>query len=423
MRVLLVSANTERINMPTPPLGAAMVAAATRSRGHQVELLDLLGAEDPEEAIAEAVTRTAPEVIGISVRNIDDQCMAQPDFLLDRAVGVVGACREASEAPLVLGGAGYSIFPSAALAYLGADYGVLGEGEEAFPDLLEALSAGADPAVVPGVVTPGGAGAAKRPPPALLGELPSPYPDLATCLDLADPELWVPVQTRRGCPLDCTYCSTPQIEGRTLRLRPVQRVLDDLCAIAERGASRLHFVDNTFNLPSDYALELCRELVARDLKLAWRCIVYPHQVSQELVEAMAEAGCAEVAIGSESCCDPILTSLNKRFSSDEVADVTARFASAGVTTMGFLMLGVPGETRETVAHSLDVADGLGLSVLKITIGVRIYPHTPLAAQAVAEGLVAADDTLLEPRFFIAPAVAGWVEEAVRSREWLTSMMM
>jgi len=423
MRVLLVSANTERINMPTPPLGAAMVAAATRSRGHQVELLDLLGAEDPEEAIAEAVTRTAPEVIGISIRNIDDQRMEKPDFLLDRAAGVVGACREESTAPLVLGGAGYSIFPAAALAYLGADYGVVGEGELVFPALLETLAANGDPAAIPGVVTPGGAGAANRPPPARLGELPSPYPDLSTCLDLGDPELWVPLQTRRGCPLDCTYCSTPQIEGRTLRLRPVQRVLGDLGAIAECGASRLHFVDNTFNLPESYAIELCREIVARDLEFTWRCIVYPHQVSQELVEAMAEAGCREVSIGSESCCDPILGSLNKRFSSDEVAGVVARFTAAGIEPMGFLMLGVPGETRETVAHSLEVADGLGLSVLKITIGVRIYPHTPLAAQAVAEGVVAADDTLLEPRFYLAPAVAGWVEEAVHSYKWTTRMMM
>ncbi len=422
MRVLLVSANTERINMPTPPLGAAMVAAAARSRGHEAELVDLLGAADPDVAVADAVARAAPEVIGISIRNIDDQCMAKPDFLLDRAAGVARACREESTAQLVLGGAGYSIFPVAALAYLGADYGVVGEGELIFPALLDALGAGGDPSAIPGVVTPG-AGAVSRPPPAALGELPTPYRDLATCLDLGDPDLWVPVQTRRGCALDCTYCSTPQIEGRTLRMRPVEQVLDDLGVLADLRADRLHFVDNTFNLPPSYALELCRGLIAHGFSFTWRCIVYPHQVSQELVEAMAAAGCVEVAIGSESCCDPVLASLNKRFSSDEVAEAAARFAKAGIEPMGFLMLGVPGETRETVTHSLEIADGLGLSMLKITIGVRIYPHTPLAAQAVAEGVVAADDTLLEPRFYLAPAVAGWVEEAVRAREWSTPMMM
>ncbi len=423
MRVLLVSANTERINMPTPPLGAAMVASATRRHGHRVDLVDLLGVEDPVAEVRCAVEATRPEVIGVSIRNIDDQNMANPDFLLDKAAAVVRACRQASGAPLVLGGAGYSIFPRPALHYLDADYGIAGEGELAFPALLEALETGADLSTVPGVLTRHGAREDIRMPPARLDDLPSPYADLECCLDLADPELWVPVQTRRGCPFDCTYCSTPQIEGRTPRLRSPRLVLDDLVRLAEAGVRRLHFVDNTFNLPPSYALELCRGMVALELPLSWRCIVYPHKVPDELVEAMAEAGCSEVAIGSESCCDPILTSLNKRFTVDEVGRVASGFAAAGIDRMGFLMLGVPGETPESLIESLEVADSLGLSILKITIGVRIYPHTPLARQAVAEGVIAADDDLLEPRFYLAPAVKGWVEEAVRSREWSTPMLM
>jgi radical SAM superfamily enzyme YgiQ (UPF0313 family) len=423
MRVLLISANTERINMPTPPLGAAMVAAAARERGHDVELVDLLDAADPVAAAGGAVARVRPDVVGISVRNIDDQKMSQPDFLLERTVGVVGACREAGPAPIVLGGAGYSIFPAPALAYLGADYGIAGEGEIAFPALLEALSAGRDPAAVPGVLVRGRNGSVGRPAAARLDDLPSPYPELERCLDLADPELWVPVQTRRGCPLDCSYCSTPQIEGRTLRTRAPRQVADELARLADRGVTRFHFVDNTFNLPPSYALELCREIVARGRAFSWRAIVYPHQVSDELVAAMAEAGCSEVSIGSESCCDDILGSLNKRFVAAEVRDVVRLFARAGITRYGFLMLGVPGETRESVAESLEVADSLDLSVLKITIGVRIYPFTPLARQAVAEGVVEAGDDLLQPRFYMAPAVAGWVEEAVRSRDWSTTVLL
>ncbi len=423
MRVLLISANTERINMPAPPLGAAMVAAATRSRGHEVELVDLLGAADPAAAGRAAVAAFAPDVVGISIRNIDDQDMAEPIFLLDRAAVVVRACREAGPAPLVLGGAGYSIFPAPALAYLEADYGVAGEGEHAFPALLEALAAGGDPEAVPGVLVRGRGDDGRRLPPAALDELPSPYPDLERCLDLRDPELWVPVQTRRGCPLDCSYCSTPAIEGRSLRTRSPERVADDLARLADAGAERFQFVDNTFNLPPSYAVALCRAIAARGRRLAWRAIVYPFQVSDELVEAMAEAGCREVSIGSESCCDPILTSLNKRFSTADVREVVRRFAAAGITRFGFLMLGVPGETRESVAESLEVADSLGLSVLKITLGVRIYPHTPLARQAVAEGVVAADDDLLQPRFYMAREVEGWVEEAVRARSWATTVWL
>jgi radical SAM superfamily enzyme YgiQ (UPF0313 family) len=417
MRVLMISANSERINMLVPPLGAAMVAAAARRAGHEVELVDLLQAADAVAATRDAVENIRPDVIGVSVRNIDDQNMASPDFLLERAAEVVRACRDASAAPVVVGGAGYSIFPVAALAYLGADYGVAGEGELAFPALLEALATGGRPQDVPGVVTRTSRGDAVPAPHPELDRMPSPYPDLTRRLDLADPELWLPVQTRRGCPLDCSYCSTPQIEGRTLRSRSAAKVADELARLADAGAGRFHFVDNTFNLPNGYALDLCREIIARGRRFAWRAIVYPHHISDELVEAMAEAGCAEVALGAESCSDPILSSLNKRFTTAEVRRVTEQFAAASVRRVGFLMLGVPGETRRTVLESLEVADSLDLELLKVTIGVRIYPHTLLARQAVAEGVIGADDDLLEPRFYLAPAVAGWVAEAVAARSW------
>ena len=418
MRVLLIAANTERITMPTPPLGAAMVAAAARTAGHRVELLDLLRTDEPVTAVAEAVRSFEPEVVGVSVRNIDDQNMKAPAILLDRARDVVATCRGAGDAPIVLGGAGYSIFPGPALAALGADYGIAGEGEVAFVRLLEVLAGGGDPAGVGGVWVAGNGTAAPRPAPADLDALPSPYLDLDSWLDLDDPELWVPVQTGRGCAFECTYCSTPQIEGRVLRRRSPERVVEDVSRLAAAGARRLHFVDNVFNLPPSYALELCRRLAELDVEVGWRSIVYPHQVTEELAAAMAAAGCREVSVGSESGCDRVLESLNKRFTADEVRRATGMFAAAGIDAMGFLLLGVPGETRESVAESLDFARSLPLSTLKVTVGARIYPSTPLAAQAVAEGVVAPDDDLLEPRFYLAPEVAdGFIEGEVAAREW------
>jgi radical SAM superfamily enzyme YgiQ (UPF0313 family) len=248
--------------------------------------------------------------------------------------------------------------------------------------------------------------------------LPSPYVELDSWLELDDPELWVPVQTGRGCALDCTYCSTPQIEGRLMRRRSPERVVEDVSRLVAAGARRLHFVDNVFNLPPSYALELCRRLAELDAGVGWRCIVYPHRVSEELTGAMAAAGCREVSIGSESGCDRVLESLNKRFTADEVRRATRMFAAAGIDAMGFLLLGVPGETRESVAESLDFARSLPLSTLKVTVGARIYPFTPLAGQAAAEGVIDPDDDLLEPRFYLAPEVAGgFIEDEVAAREW------
>jgi hypothetical protein len=126
MRVLFVSANKEEINMPTYPLGLACVAEATQRAGHHVELVDLMGVTDPCSVLGEAIHGLHPEVVGISVRNIDDQNEQNPRFLLDQVREAIADCRRLSDAPIILGGAGYSIFPESALKYLGADMGIQG---------------------------------------------------------------------------------------------------------------------------------------------------------------------------------------------------------------------------------------------------------------------------------------------------------
>jgi radical SAM superfamily enzyme YgiQ (UPF0313 family) len=130
--------------MLTWPLGLACVAAATQGAGHDVNLLDLIEAKDPTAALKQAVREFNPDVIGISVRNIDDQSMENTQFFLDNVREAVAVCRSLSNAPIILGGAGYSIFPESSLEYLGADMGIQGEGEKAFPALLKRIEEGRD---------------------------------------------------------------------------------------------------------------------------------------------------------------------------------------------------------------------------------------------------------------------------------------
>jgi hypothetical protein len=162
MRVLLISANTEPINMPVLPMGLGCVAVATRRAGHEVKMLDLMGVEKAALLVKEAVEGFEPEVIGISVRNIDDQRMENPRFLVDQAREVVFHCRDSSKAHIVLGGSGYSIFPQSVLAYLGADMGIQGEGERAFPILLSRIESGAKLLGVQVSLSPGSVSWAKR---------------------------------------------------------------------------------------------------------------------------------------------------------------------------------------------------------------------------------------------------------------------
>jgi len=402
MRVLLISANAEAIQMPPLPLGAACVAAALDRAGYEARLLNLMFSGDPESALRESLEDYRPDVIGLSVRNIDDQNMQAPRFLLPPVKETVAFCRRYSTAPVIAGGAGFSIFPEAVREYLGVDRGIAGEGEERFPALL----------------------AGRPPAPARLDDFPLPEPDRWIPGGPGRTELRVPVQTRRGCPLDCSYCSTSAIEGRPVRRRSVEAVIRWLSHLAEAGVRRLYFVDNTFNLPPSYARALCRKMIDAGLDMDWWAIVYPKWIDPELVELMAAAGCTSVSLGFESGSEPVLHELNKRFRPGEVRETARWFREAGVERRAFLLLGGPGETRDTVEESLAFADSVYPDALKVSVGLRIYPETPLARTAAAQGLIGADEDLLHPRFYLAPALAGWLPERVADyrakRPWTVS---
>ncbi len=399
MRILLISANTETINMPTLPLGLACVAAATRKAGHDVTMLDLMAEKDTPSVLRQAVEGFRPDLIGISVRNIDDQNMENPRFLLDPVKEIVAGCRGLSEAKIVLDGAGYSIFPKSALDFLGADMGIQGEGEAAFLELIERIERGADISGVPGLYVHGRGPQCERMFVEDLDKFPLPDADLLST-PFRKEELWIPVQTRRGCPLSCSYCSTGEIEGRTSRRRSPETVAEWIAQWRQMGVRQYYFVDNTFNLPASYAKEICHRLVDQDLKITWWSILYPKNVDEELVAYLARAGCEQVSIGFESGSEEILRALNKRFTLEEVRQVSETLAEYGIRRMGFLLLGSPGETRESVEESLLFTDSLKLDSVKVTAGIRIYPHTPLAKKAVAEGVISSHDELLFPRFYL-----------------------
>lgn len=416
MKVLLISANTETINMVPLPLGLNCVAVAARNAGHDVHLLDLMGSGDNAAIMREAVQRLQPGVIGISARNVDNQQMTETRFLLEPVRDIIALCRSFSDATIVVGGAGFSIFPEAALRYLKADMGICGEGETAFTTLLQALEQGDDLTGIPGLCLPGAGVQGRCAVRAGLETLPFPDPALWNVPADVRAEIWIPFQTRRGCPMRCSYCSTPALEGTRIRKHPVDAIVDGIARHVAAGFDRFYFVDNTFNLPPRYAGDLCTALASAGLGIRWRCILYPGFLDAEMVRKMAAAGCIEVSLGFESGCPAILKNLNKRYDCDQVRTASELLREYGIRSMGFLLLGGPGETRESVAESLKFADSLNVDMLKLTTGIRIYPGTALEKVALAEGVIAAGDDLLWPRFYLAKGLDGWLGPMLR--QWM-----
>ncbi|HPQ28533.1 MAG TPA: radical SAM protein [Desulfobacteraceae bacterium] len=416
MKALMISANTEYINMPTMPLGLACVTEATRRAGHEAELVDLFPGHNHEETIKRSIHSFSPDIIGISVRNIDDQCMENPRFLLDQARIIISSCRKFSDVPVVIGGAGYSIFPESALKYLGADMGIEGEGEACFPALLDCLQHGRSLSGLPGLYLRDIGIQGHRAFEKALDRFHMPEMDLFSAKVYKEEGFWLPVQTRRGCPMNCSYCSTSNIEGNIIRRRSPESVVEWLAKCVEAGFHRFYFVDSIFNLPPSYALSLCNLICEVSLDVEWRCILYPGNINETLIKAMKNAGCSEISLGFESGCDRILKEMNKRFTRRDILRASSITADYGIRRMGFLLLGGPGENEDSVMESLYFVDSLDLESTMLTLGIRIYPDTKLAKTASMEGIISHNDDLLIPKFYIVKGLQEWLKKTVD--EWI-----
>lgn len=413
-KILLISANTETINMPVLPLGLAYINAALLARGFETRMINLMAAENTQNILKNAINEFYPDAIGISVRNIDTQDVKNPKFLLDPVKSMVDWCRTFSQSPVIIGGAGYSIFPEAVLDFLGADMGLKGEGEIVFPELLHRISAGLPITDIDGLYLPGKG--AVRPRQCIRDtsriHFPLPGIHLPVPETMEAEDLFIPFQTRRGCPMNCSYCSTGAIEGRIIRKFPVKQAAQTLAEWSAAGLKRFFFVDNTFNMPPAYAEALCDAIISENINITWRCILYPSNISEQLVQKMARAGCRQVSLGFESGSDDMLKRFNKRFTTADICRTSGLLKKYGISQMGFLMLGGPGETRTTVRQSLDFIDTLNPESIKITTGIRIYPNTPLAKMAQSEGVILPDDTLLRPTFYIRKELQDWLIKTI-----------
>jgi radical SAM superfamily enzyme YgiQ (UPF0313 family) len=288
--------------------------------------------------------------------------------------------------------------------------GIQGEGERAFPLLVDRLDRREALPGIPGLYLRNRGLQGER---HFVRDLDSlPLSGAREFLVSQNRELWLPFQTRRGCPMACSYCSTATIEGSAIRKRSPAAAVADLARYAESGFRQVYFVDNTFNFPPSYAKALCREILERNLEIRWRCIVYPGKVDEELAGLMAEAGCGEASLGFESGCDRILKNMNKGFDHAEIRRTAEILARRDIRQLGFLLLGGPGETRESVLESLAFVDSLPLEQGKTTCGIRIYPDTALARAAVADGMISPEDDLLRPKFYLARELEEWLPETL-----------
>ncbi len=407
-RLLLVNSNTCRTPYPVAPLGPCLLASALED-AFEVRIHD--GTFAGGEGLPAAIADFQPDVVGLSVRNVDDMVARDGAFFLDDVrEEFVQPLKAATRVPLVLGGSAFSLYPGYLMRAFDADWGVVGEGETAFRALLMALRDGTDPSAIPGVVSRSGDRIVANPPRCCSGPLVTPRADVDRHIDFQPYRRLgsYPVQARRGCSHGCIYCTYPTVEGRAWRLRDPADIAAEIAEAAARlPGITFEFVDSTFNSPPGHAEAICREVAARAPGLRLRTMgVNPQGVTDELLELMKAAGFAQIDCTPDSASPRMIRSLGKNFRYDGLRQAADCIRRHRMPTVWFFLFGGPGEDASTIDETFDFIDRhiSPDDLVLMGIGLRIYPGTPLHRIALREGVVRETDPLVRPTFYIAPSL-------------------
>jgi radical SAM superfamily enzyme YgiQ (UPF0313 family) len=362
LRIAFVSPNREQMPDPVLPIGVLYMMAVVGDR-HDKTLIDLCFEERPFDHLGARLDAFAPDLVAVGMRNIQNADYTDTQSTLEHYRGVMATIREHTDAPVVMGGGGFSIVPDELMKDYGLDYGIVGEGEVPFAQLVARLESGTrDVSGIPNLLVRGGA-----PAPTVAGrrDFLNLKGNVRPERHWADPRYYTlsgttSLQTKRGCAMHCEYCTYPQIEGHWIRQRMGEDVADEWDAViaADPAIQHVFVVDSVFNLPPSHAHDVCQALADHGNRTPWTCYINPIRFDGELAEAMARAACEGVEIGSDSGTDAGLEILRKGFTIEHIRRASATCRQAGIKDCHTFVLGARGETLDDVERSLDFIEEL-----------------------------------------------------------------
>jgi len=399
MKVLLISANTLREPYPVYPLGLDYVAGAI-AENHQVQIVDM-NRLDGHDSLAAVIKEFSPDVIGLSLRNIDNTDTTDPRGFIGQYRAIVDVIRKHSDARLIIGGSGFTIFPEETMQALEADYGIIGEGERVAL-LLNAIENREDAGKITGVVTPETHKSLPEPWKGKINRKINPNPDnLQYYLQRGG---MLNLQTKRGCHFKCVYCTYPHIEGHQLRLMDPEETAAAALKLQASGARYFFITDSVFNADCSHSLAVARAFKNNGVSIPWGAFFAPLKQPEDYFRIMADAGLTHVEFGTDSLSNPVLSSYRKPFRDQQIFKIHQDAIDAGLYVAHYFLLGGPGENPDTLKETLDRVGSLEKSALFFFCGMRIYPGTELYEIAANQGQVERGQSILEPVFYRSPLI-------------------
>lgn len=368
---------------PQPPVGLALIAAILEREGYPVTILDAnalnLGAEKVVPLITDA------DVVGLTAMTPT----------VGAAISVARHLKQANpDLTIILGGAHATLLPEETLAAAPEiDVIVRGEGEETIIELLQALENKQSLSGVPGISYKADnqvVNTAHRPATIDMDSLPflayhllplrryKPHPPHGRALP------FTAVVTSRGCPYHCAYCSKP-VFGSKFRAQSPERVIKEVAYIGEKfGVKEIAFYDDVFTLDKKRACAIADGIIKDRLKFHWTCETRVNLVDKELLGHIKRAGGYAIAYGIESASPEVLDTLSKGIKLEQVEKAVYISREAGLQTIGYFMIGSPGETSETITRTIQFAKQLKLDFAQFAVTTP-FPGTKLYDLYLAEG--------------------------------------
>ena len=355
MRVLLINPSYPFEEFPRLLVTLPYVAAALRSEGHEVEILDLLLARTTPDKIERRMERFRPQAVGITSVTLNHH-------IAESIAEVVRKCDE--RVPIVMGGPHVSFEIEGSFQRLPAlDYIVIGEGEHTMRELLRSIEGRMDVRDVRGLAgidrSTGRAWKnAARPLEDDLDTLPNPARELVPIARYLAFDSHASVVTSRGCPYECIFCSAPAWTGRKVRYRDPAKCVDEIEDLSRLGFTEITIEDDLFTLYRKHFLAVCGELIDRNTGIRWNAFSRVDTITPEIVGTMAKAGCQAICFGVESGDQEVLDLIKKNSSLAKVKEAMRMTQDVGISALASFIVGLPGETEETLRKTVEFAEEL-----------------------------------------------------------------
>ncbi len=430
MRVLLIQPpehNMITTNVPSvvdeesgiyPPLGLLYVASfAEQGTSSQIEVLDCPAERFSYEQLEDEIRKRKPDLVGIQATTftlIDTIITAKTVKRIDTAIQVV------------IGGPHVFIYPEETLQIPEVDFIIRGEAEESFSGLIEAIGGNGDLNNINGLgYKKNGIVHLNDCPPLIedLDRLPMParhlVPQDRYYSVLAKRNPITTMMTSRGCPMKCIYCDRPHL-GKKFRYRSAESVIKEMQLCSDMGIGEIFVYDDTFSIRKDRVLDICRAIIENKINISWDIRAHINTIDEEVLEALAGAGCSRIHYGVESGNQDILKLIKKGIKLDRTKEVFQMTRDHGISTLGYFMIGFPDETPEQIEDTLKFACSIAADFVHIAITTP-FPSTELYRWGLQNGFYDHDfwqKFARDPQPGFAPRV--W--DQILSREELIEIM-